>query len=62
MEGIRNQYNSIKEEVRSYERILPTLTFLSELGAKIEQLPTYEDIFVSLKEQSAIHDQLQLKF
>ena len=26
---VRAQYNTIKEEVRGYERILPTLTFLN---------------------------------
>ena len=29
IESVRNQYNHLKQEVRSYERILPTHTFLS---------------------------------
>lgn len=32
---IRSQYNSLKEEVRSYERILPTLTFMNEFNLRI---------------------------
>jgi hypothetical protein len=48
---IRAQYNAIKEEMRSYERILPTLTFLNDLGMRIEEIPPYEDIFLSLKEK-----------
>lgn len=35
------KYNSLKEEVRSYERILPTFTFLNELALTIPQLPNY---------------------
>ena len=59
---VRSQYNKIKQEVRSYERILPTHTFLEECGKKIEELPTYEDIFVNLKEKVTQFQQLQEKF
>lgn len=59
---VRAQYNSIKEEVRSYERILPTHTFLTEIAMTIEQLPTYEDIFTGLKERIGQHTELQQKF
>ena len=47
--------------MRSYERILPTHTFLTEIGAEIEQLPTYEDIFNNLKEKSLSFDNLTSK-
>jgi hypothetical protein len=40
------QYNSLKEEVRSYERILPTLTFMNELNLNIADIPPYEDVFI----------------
>lgn len=59
---VRAQYNSIKEEVRSYERILPTHTFLTEIAMSIEKLPTYEDIFTGLKEKIGQHSELQQKF
>jgi hypothetical protein len=38
---VRTQYNNIKQEIRSYERILPTHTFLQESGISIDELPTY---------------------
>lgn len=50
---IRSQYNKIKEEIRSYERILPTHTFLSDCGVGIDELPIYEDIFHNLKDKVA---------
>ena len=59
---MRAQYNSIKEEVRSYERILPTHTFLTEIALSIEQLPTYEDIFVNLRQKITQISDLQAKF
>jgi hypothetical protein len=59
---VRAQYNAIKEEVRSYERILPTHTFLTEIGFKIYQLPTYEDIFMNLKDKVTALEQLNNKF
>jgi hypothetical protein len=59
---VRAQYNSIKEEVRSYERILPTHIFLTEIEMTINQLPTYEDIFVNLKQKIAQISELQAKF
>lgn len=51
IEGLRTQYNNLKEQVRSYERILPTHTFISQLGTDIHQLPPYEDIFYSWKDR-----------
>lgn len=62
MGEIRIQYNAIKEEMRSYERILPTLTFLNELGMHIEEIPPYEDIFLSLKEKIVQLEQTNSKF
>lgn len=59
---VRTQYNSIKEEIRSYERILPTLTFLQENGLTIHQIPAYEDIFTNLKEKILQLEQLNNKF
>ncbi len=59
---VRTQYNSIKEEIRSYERILPTLTFLQENGLTIQQIPAYEDIFTNLKEKILQLEQLNNKF
>jgi hypothetical protein len=59
---VRAQYNSIKEEVRSYERILPTHTFLTEINTFIDHLPTYEDIFTNLKEKIMQHSELNAKF
>ena len=41
VEATRNQYNNLKEQVRSYERILPTHTFMNELGATLDKLPPY---------------------
>ena len=38
---VQNKYNALKEEVRSYERILPTFTFLEELQLTISELPNY---------------------
>ena len=52
---VKTQYNKIKEEVRSYQRILPTHTFLSECGISIAQLPTYEDIFTNFKEKVSLY-------
>jgi hypothetical protein len=51
-------YNVLKEEVRGYERILPTLTFLTELGRSMGEIPTYEDVFVGLGEKVATLEQL----
>ncbi len=59
---MRTQYNAIKEEMRSYERILPTLTFLNDLGMRIEEIPPYEDIFLSLKEKIVQLEQTNSKF
>lgn len=59
---VRAQYNKIKEEIRSYERILPTHTFLTECGIVIGELPTYEDIFVNLKDKVAQNEQVVAKF
>lgn len=59
---VRAQYNSIKEEVRSYERILPTHTFLTEINKSIDQLPTYEDLFMNLKEKVSQFNELTAKF
>lgn len=52
IESTRAQYNFLKNEVRSYERILPTHTFMSKLGATYEQLPTYEEVFMNWKDKS----------
>ena len=59
---IQTKYNALKEEVRSYERILPTFTFLSEIGQTIGELPNYEDLFVSLREKEAECKELQQAF
>lgn len=59
---VRLQYNKIKEEIRSYERILPTHAFLQDCALSIDQLPTYEDIFFNLKEKVANVEQLNQKF
>ena len=61
MGEVRAQYNAIKEEVRGYERILPTLTFLNELNLTIGQIPTYEDLFLGLKEKTSQMEQTQSK-
>ena len=58
---IRQQYNSLKEEVRTYERILPTLTFLNELNLQIATIPTYEDIFLSLRTKLAQLEEVNTK-
>lgn len=62
IESTRAQYNHLKTEVRSYERILPTHTFMSKFGFNYEQLPTYEHIFMNLKERSDRYDELDDKF
>ena len=49
---LTNKYNTLKQEVRSYERILPTFTFLRDLGKNINELPAYEDIFLGLRDSS----------
>lgn len=62
MTEVQIKYNGLKEEVRSYERILPTFTFLSEIGQTISELPNYEDLFVNLREKEAECKELQQAF
>lgn len=48
--------------MRSYERILPTFTFLSEIGQNISELPNYEDIFFDLKTKAQEFNDLESTF
>lgn len=59
---VRAQFNSIKDKTRNNERILPTPTFLNDIGIHIDQLPIYEDIYVNLREKVTQHEQLKLKY
>ena len=47
--------------MRTYERILPTLTFLSELHLSIQQIPTYEEVFLGLRDKLEQLEELQQK-
>lgn len=49
---VSGKYNALKEEVRSYERILPTFTFLADLGLTIAHLPNYEDLFLTSRQKT----------
>ena len=59
---LKNQYNSLKEEVRTYERVLPTLTFLNQFGLRIESIPTYEGIFLELKNKITQLEETQQRY
>ena len=56
------QYNNLKEEVRTYERILPTLTFLKDYGVSIEVIPPYEDVFILSRSLTEELSQLSSEF
>lgn len=56
---IQSKYNTLKEEVRSYERILPTFTFLTDLSLTINELPNYEDLYFNLREKTAEYQELK---
>ena len=59
---VRAQYNSLKEELRSYERILPTLTFMNELKLSMESIPTYEEIFLGLQDKIVRLDETEKRY
>lgn len=41
---------------------MPTHTFMSKFGFNYEQLPTYEHLFMNLKERTDRYEELEEKF